>query len=35
MQFKREVLKKAVEKADMEIEEKREINNSVDEIDFL
>ena len=35
MQFKREVLKKEVEKADMEIEEKREINKAVDEIDFL
>ena len=35
MQFKRAVLKKRVERQDSEIEEKREINKAVDEIDFL
>ncbi len=35
MQFKRDVLKKTVERQDSEIEEKRELNKAVDEIDFL
>jgi hypothetical protein len=35
MQFKRDVLKKKVESADREIEEKRELNKAVDDIDFL